>query len=249
MTKHNILFTLLFPLLTFSQQNIPFQAGESCTYRIHYGLITAAYGTLSVETAPENPKQFFFKGIGKTIDFFNYIFEVDDKYISYAEKETLLPKHFIRHINEGGYTMDQEYFFHHQKEEVVSKGKSYKILEKTQDMLSAFYYFRSILVYHDVKKDPIIKVNIFLDEEMYPMRVKYLRNEWVDTKWGKINCLVFVPQLQIGRIFKEEEEMRIWISDDENKIMVKVETDILIGSIKADLVEYKGLKRSLSIKQ
>ena len=64
---------------------------------------------------------------------------------------------------------------------------------------------------------------------------------------GKINCLLFVPQLQVGRIFKDEEEMRIWISDDENKLMIKVETKIIVGSIKAELSSFEGLKTPLSI--
>ena len=67
------------------------------------------------------------------------------------------------------------------------------------------------------------------------------------TKWGKINCMVFIPQLQEGRVFKEEEEMKIWISDDENKLMIKVETKIIVGVIKAELSSFKGLKNPLSI--
>ena len=54
------------------------------------------------------------------------------------------------------------------------------------------------------------------------MQIKYVKNELIKTKWGKINCMVFIPQLQEGRVFKEEEEMKIWISDDENKLMIKV---------------------------
>ena len=86
-----------------------------------------------------------------------------------------------------------------------------------------------------------------MDEEIYPMQIKYLRNELVKTKWGKINCMLFVPQLQIGRIFKNEEEMKIWISDDENKLMVKVEAKIIVGAIKAELSSFEGLKKQLSI--
>ena len=86
-----------------------------------------------------------------------------------------------------------------------------------------------------------------MDEEIYPMQIKYLNNELVRTRWGKINCMLFVPQLQVGRIFKDQQEMRIWISDDENKLMIKVETKIIVGSIKAELSSFEGLKNPLSI--
>ena len=96
-------------------------------------------------------------------------------------------------------------------------------------------------------QDSIIKINVFMDEENYPMQIKYVKNELIKTKWGKINCMVFIPQLQEGRVFKEEEEMKIWISDDENKLMIKVETKIIVGVIKAELSSFKGLKNPLSI--
>ena len=114
-------------------------------------------------------------------------------------------------------------------------------------MISAFYYARALIIKQNLKEDSILKINIFIDEENYPMQIKYLSNEIVKTKWGKINCMVFVPQMQVGRIFKEQQEMRIWISDDENKLMIKVETKIIVGRIKAELYSFEGLKNPLSI--
>lgn len=248
-TKRSLFFLIFCPFLLFSQNKIPFQVGESCTYRIHYGPLTAAYGTLSVKSLEKhnNFKCFYFKGVAKTVTFFDYIFKVYDEYISYVESKSLSPNHFIRHVNEGGYIIEQDYLFNHKKKQVLAKGSIYKIPNKTQDMLSAFYFTRAILNQKNVKKDSILKVNIFMDEENYPMQIKYLKNEIVKTKWGKINCMVFVPQMQVGRIFKKEEEMKIWISDDDNKLMVKVETKIIIGVIKAELYSFNGLKNPLSI--
>ena len=86
-----------------------------------------------------------------------------------------------------------------------------------------------------------------MDDENYTLEIKYLANEIIDTKWGKIDCMVFKPKMQEGRIFEDDEQMKIWISDDVNHLLLKVEAKIWVGTIKAVLKEYKKLKYPLSI--
>ena len=174
-------------------------------------------------------------------------FRVRDEYISWTNTEKLQPIHFIRNVDEGGYLIKQNYLFNPAKNTAIVEDSVYQISDNTQDMISAFYYARALIIKQNLKKDSILKINIFMDEENYPMQIKYLKNEIIKTKWGKINCMVFAPQLQVGRIFKKEEEMRIWISDDENKLMIKVETKIIIGVISAKLSAFESLKSPLSI--
>ena len=245
--KKSLFFLALYPLITFSQ-NYPFQVGESCTYRIYYGPITAGYGTLSVKSKKHLDKDYFyFEGTGNSNTFVDMFFRVRDEYISYTNTEKLQPIHFIRNVDEGGYLITQNYLFNPAKNTAIVEDSVYQISDNTQDMISAFYYARTLIIKQNLKEDSILKINIFMDEENYPMQIKYLNNEIVKTKWGKINCMVFVPQLQAGRIFKEEQEMRIWISDDENKLMIKVETKIIVGVISAELSAFEGLKSPLSI--
>jgi len=74
-----------------------------------------------------------------------------------------------------------------------------------------------------------------------------LRNEKVKTNFGTINCMLFKPKMQEGRVFQDGEQMKIWISDDENRLLIKVETQIWAGSIKAILVKHQKVKHPLSI--
>ena len=244
-----LLFLLVFPFILFSQNKLPFEVGESCTYRIHYGPITAGYGRLTIKNLEQhnNIECFYFEGIGKSNSFFDLFFKVNDEYISYVNSTSLSPVHFIRDVNEGGYIIKQNYLFNAKKNEVLAEDSIYQIPKQTQDMLSGFYFTRALLNNQNVQQDSIIKINVFMDEENYPMQIKYVKNELIKTKWGKINCMVFIPQLQEGRVFKDAEGMSIWISDDENKLMIKVETKIIIGVIKAELSSFKGLKNPLSI--
>ena len=113
-------------------------------------------------------------------------------------------------------------------------------------MLSALYFARTF------NKDTLNQttsffIPIFMDEENYFLEIKYLYNENVSTKFGKINCMVFKPKMQEGRVFQDGEKMKIWISNDKNHLLIKVETKIWTGLIKAILVKYKNLKYPLSI--
>ena len=79
------------------------------------------------------------------------------------------------------------------------------------------------------------------------MNLKFIGREIVESKKGKFRCLKLRPMLQEGRVFKDEEDMTIWISDDKNKIPVRVQTNILIGSIKMDLVDFSNLANAPAI--
>ena len=113
-------------------------------------------------------------------------------------------------------------------------------------MLSAFFLARTF------KKQNIINgksfyIPLFMDDENYNLEIKYLANEIIDTKWGKIDCMVFKPKMQEGRVFEDDEQMKIWISDDANHLLLKVEAKIWAGTIKAILDDYKELKYPLSM--
>ena len=102
------------------------------------------------------------------------------------------------------------------------------------------------------KKESIINgksfyVPIFMDNENYHLEIKYLANEIIDTKWGKIDCMVFNPKMQEGRVFEDGEKMKIWITDDANHLLLGVEAEIWAGTIKAVLDDYKKVKYPLSI--
>ena len=89
------------------------------------------------------------------------------------------------------------------------------------------------------------EIPIFVDEENYNIKVRYLGNEFIETNWGRVDCMVFTPFMQKGRVFESEEEMKIWVTDDENRILVKVETTIWAGIIRAELKSYNNLKRPI----
>ena len=144
--------------------------------------------------------------------------------------------------------MDRGISFDHytNKATVVQKGSNdYKVEPNTQDLLSAFYYARTLDM-QDAKIGQEFVINTFFDREMYPLKFKFLGKEVVETKLGAFNCLKFRPMVEKGRVFKEEEDMTLWVSDDANKVPIRVKSDLLVGSIEMDLVAYKNLCNPLN---
>jgi len=238
----------LFSIFCFSQTNLPYNVGEYAAYKISFGAINVGHAELEVKEiiSTKNKPSFHIIGKGRTAPFFDWVFKVRDVYETFIDTSTLLPLEFNRQVREGGHSINQHYNFNHNNSNVITQDSVFNITFQTQDMLSAFFYARTF------KKDSVLSggsfyVPIFMDEENYLLEIKYLQNAVIDTKWGKVDCMVFQPRMQEGRIFEDGEEMKIWITDDKNHLLVRVETKIWTGLIKAVLQEYKHLKYPLSI--
>lgn len=92
-----------------------------------------------------------------------------------------------------------------------------------------------------------IAVDMFFDEENYGFKLQYLGEEIIKTDFGKIEALKFRPYVMAGRVFKEEESLTLWVSADKNKIPLRLKADLAIGSLRADLEAFKGLKHPFEI--
>jgi len=222
-----------------NQIETPYKVGEVYTYKINYGIINAGYATLSIKNLKRGI--YTFEGKGWSNMVFDSFFKVRDTYISYYDYIEKKPIRFIRDVNEGGYIIKQDYIFDIKENKVETKKGEYKLSDDFQDMLSAFYYARTVSK-ADMLKDSLIRLNIFMDEEEYKMSIRYIGNERINTKFGVLDCMVFIPILQEGRIFKDEESMKIWISDDSNRALVKVESKVLVGIIRVMLNSVKNVK-------
>jgi hypothetical protein len=233
------------------KKNNAFTNGEILTYRLHYGAIEAGIATLEVteETLEFGGRPtYHVVGLGKSTGAFDWFFKVRDRYESYIDKEALVPMAFIRRVDEGGYKINQNYVYNHYKKQVISEGKAYDVpkeINDIQDMLSAFYYARCI-DFSNAKAGNIYTVNSFVDGEIFPLKIKYIGKETISTSLGRFKCIKFRPVIQKGRIFKDEEDLNVWISDDANRIPIRAQANILVGSVKMDLKEYKGIANPIA---
>lgn len=81
-----------------------------------------------------------------------------------------------------------------------------------------------------------------MDEEIFPFKLKILGRETISSKFGDVKCIKIRPFVQKGRVFKEEESLTMWITDDKNHIPIRIKADLIVGSIKADLEKFSNVK-------
>lgn len=231
-----------------SVTNNSFQPGEKLRYRITYGFVDAGEAVLEVKTTTKTGsggrELLHVKGTGKTLGGFNAVYKVNDVYESYIDKKGVFPWMFVRRVDEGGYKINQDYAFKHDKLKVNNGKKDFTIPVGIQDMISSFYYART-LNFKTAKKGQVFEFKCFMDDEIWPLKVKYVGDETISIRKGKFKCMKFVPVVQTGRYFKSENDVNFWVTDDENRIPILIKAKIPVGTVKLHLVEWSGLKHDL----
>ncbi|MDF0707137.1 DUF3108 domain-containing protein [Flagellimonas okinawensis] len=250
------LLLLFMAIPVMGQSSRPaFKPGEWLKFRIHYGFLNASYATLHLtsETLGNTPV-YHVVGRGKTTGFASIFFKVDDTYESYFGKEHGRPYKFVRKIDEGGYTKDIEIEFDYKEDKALlidnknGTKQDIAIHDEIQDLISASYYLRSNYNLDEFKIGDSIDLDMLFDDDgVFKFQLKYLGKEIIRTKFGKVECLKFRPLVQSGRVFKEKESLTLWVSNDWNKIPIRVKADLAVGSLKADLDGYNGLKNQFKI--
>ena len=254
--KKAIILLIFFVTVSFdSLQDSAFDTGEWLKFRIHYGIVTAGYATLEVKEGVVNNKNVYHAvGRGYTTGMSKWVFNVEDNYESYFDKVTGKPYQYVRKIDEGGYTKNEIGFFNQDKNTILvadyknNVNQNFSTSENIQDIVSTFYYLRKYPTVNKLKVGESIAIDMFFDKESTKFKLKYLGKEDLDTKFGIVPCMIFKPIVQAGRVFKEQESLTVWISDDDNKIPVRIKASLVVGSIKADLESFKGLSNPFVIK-
>lgn len=254
--KKLILIILVLTSFSFdSFKGDAFDTGEFFKFRIHYGIVNAGYATLEIKDATINNKKVYHAvGKGYTTGMSKFFFKVEDLYESYFDKESGNPYRYVRKIDEGGYTKNQEGFFNQSENKVLVKDykrkteKTIVITDNVQDIVSSFYFLRNHPNIDKLKSGEAITIDMFFDDEITKFKLKYVGRQDITTKFGTVSCMIFKPLVQTGRVFKEKESLTLWITDDANKVPIRIKADLAVGSLKADLDEYKGLQSPLKVK-
>lgn len=234
------------------KKNRNYKEGEFLKYRIHYGLMNAGFATLEVKNSNYDGRPHYqIIGEGSSSGAVRAFYKVDDRYESFIDLATDKPTKFVRNISEGGHTRYEVVTFDHKKKVAkVDNKKKQKVTffdtpEQVQDLLSAFYYLRNTDT-SKLKSGDFIGVDVFMTDETFKFKLKVLGRETMKTKFGTINTIKIRPYVQAGRVFKESESVTMWISDDGNHIPVQIRAELAVGSLKADLHEFKNPKYPLN---
>lgn len=244
--------TFLVSIIGFSQEETAvFKDGEWLRFRMSYsGFLKAGEAEISLkEKTLDGKKVFHAAGKGRTASVISWFFKVRDRYESFFDVEKGNPYKFIRDVNEGGHKIRRDIDFKNNKayiKDYIKKNEFVKEAVNVHDMISTFYYLRSYDT-SNMKKGDEIEINMFFDGGLYPFKMRYLGNEILDTKFGKVKTQIFRPIVKAGRVFKEQESVTVWVTADANKIPIYIKASLAVGSLRASLDAYKGLANPFEI--
>jgi Protein of unknown function (DUF3108) len=231
-------------------RNTAFKADEEIKMKVFYSTlgmyVGAGEATFTASLERYNGKAVYhLVGTGSTYSFFDGFFKVRDRYESYVDTTDLLPYKFVRNIDEGGYKKYNNVTFNHEANTAVSTNGVFKVTDCIQDVVSMVYYARNIN-FDKYKVNDKILFDMFLDDEVFHMYIRYMGKETIKTRYGKFNAIKIRPLLIKGTIFEGGEKMTAWLSDDPNHVLLRAESPIAVGSIKVDMMGYKNLRYPLS---
>ena len=214
-----------------------FIPGEKMVFQVYYGPLNAGrLDTIRGKTA------YYAEAVARTTGLADKLYKIRDMYGGYFDPESLLPIKSIRDIREGNYRkFNIVEYYHDSLKAVSSESGEHEIPGNIRDMVSVFYYVRTIN-FDTMKYDDIIDINTFFDDELFPFNMRFRGRETIRTRGGTFNCIKLVPFVEPGRIFKKEDDMILWFSDDGNCAPVRGRFDLIVGSVKCDLIEWEGFK-------
>jgi len=231
-------------------KNTAFSADEQVSFVVYYAVagiyVNAGNATFTntLETI-NNHHVFHIVGDGKTNSSYDWLYKVRDKYETFIDTATMQPLKFIRSVNEGGYKKYQNVTFNKTANTAITGDGVFKVPPCIQDVVSSMYYARNI-DFTKYKTNDSIPFSMFLDNQVYSLYLRYLGKETVKTRYGTFTAIKIKPLLVKGTIFSGGEKMTVWISDDANHIPVRVESPIVVGSVKVDMMSYRNLRYPLT---
>lgn len=230
--------------------NISYKVDEEVSFTVYYAVAgifvnagTATF-TSKLETLNNRPV-FHITGEGKTNPSYDWAYKVRDKYETYIDTVTMQPLKFIRNVNEGGYKKYENITFNKSSNTAVTTKGVFKVPACVQDVVSAMYYARNV-DFSKLQPEDKIPFSMFLDNEVFDMYIRYVGKEQIKTKYGKFNTIKIKPLLLKGQIFEGGEQMTVWITDDANHIPVRLESPLVVGKVKIDMMSHANLRHPLT---
>ncbi len=229
--------------------------GEKMEYRVHYGMINAAEGIMQIDNRVHwmNRRPCYKVDVyGNTTGFFDMMLRVRDNWGSYIDTSAIVPQRAYRFIQEGKYKKKEITDFYHKEKTAevhrldkhtgkLLKKEKFKVPSNVQDIVSGYYYLRTIDL-DTIANGKVFNVKGFFDDTLYNMKVKMVGREKLKTKIGEFNTVVLSPIMPENSLFSGRNPIRAWLSDDKRKIPLKVKAQLVIGALEIDIKDYKSGK-------
>ncbi|MEO5977237.1 MAG: DUF3108 domain-containing protein [Chryseolinea sp.] len=240
-------------------KNESYSRGEVINFKMTFGIFTVGKGSVTIDKAYHkfgNRDCFKVDVYGRTVGMVDWVANVDDHYGAFIDTAAIIPLQFYRFARQGKYKKDEWTNFdqvNHKIEVKTLDNKTGKLKEpkyyaapsQVRDMISGFLLLRNMDL-SQVKEKDTISVKGFYEDEFYNMKIVYAGKETIKVKAGRIRSLVFKPVMPKNKVFKEQNSVTAWFSDDKNRIPVRIDADMVVGSAGVELIGYSGLKNPVN---
>lgn len=250
--------TACVPVRTLAEDKLAFQAGEKLDFVLHYrwGAINSdvGYGTVKLDDVRFNGKDAFLCSVyGQTTKFFDFFFKVREDFKSWFTRDGLVPLKFTRDTYEGGYEARNIYLYDrnaaepHISADLNSSKRGQRSMELpltpcTFDLPSLFFFARN-MDFDVVDPGRKYPMTFAIDDDVFNVYFILYGRETLKVKGlGTVKTIKFAAKLLEGEVFKGEEDMLIWVTDDENRLPVYFEAPLLVGKATGRMTSYEGLK-------
>lgn len=237
-------------------ENDTFEKGEFIKLRVHYGFINAGFCTMEVKPEPvyyKGRKCHHLVGKGYSNSTFDLFYKVRDVYESYLDEEAMVSWKFMRTIREGKFRSYSETEFDQKrnKAKYIDRKKQVKYYEtpnNIHDVVSALYYARTAYDADDLKVGDRISLRNFIDRKTVNLEAELLAREVIKVEGHKYRTLKMKLTVEESGLITDGAQITLWVSDDKNKIPIRMKSDLAVGALKADLIEYENLKHPFDAK-
>jgi hypothetical protein len=218
--------------------------GESMEFKVMFGFVPAGKARLAVLDTTLMGGQTVVRAVSsaRSARAYDLIFKVRDSIETWFDADSVYSHQFRKQLHEGGYhdeklvKFDLENWKVHWWDDGLEKPVLY-VSPRVHDVLCAGFKARMIpLIVGDTTVIATQDVN-----KSYQMLVITHARETIKTIFGEVECLKVEPVFSSGGIFKKERGARlfVWVTADQYRIPVKVQSRVSFGSFVAELDKYE----------
>lgn len=226
-------------------ENDSFQAGEKYDYRVKFGFVNIGLASVKVSEkiySMNNRPCYRIAVFGRTSGITD-VFKVRNTYLSYVDTLAIIPHQFTYNAREGNYKKDQTVYFNHQRTSATrfenNEKKKFDIPKYCQDVVSGYYFLRT-LPFEKMKVGEVISSSLFFSDELYNLKVKFKGRKTIETKFGKIKVFEINPILPPNDLFDGSDAIKVYVSDDKNRVPIEIFVDFKVGSATMELKAFKN---------
>lgn len=241
------------PIALKSVINRAFGRGEKVTFRVHYGWLTAGVATMQVHNERllvGNRPAYRMEVTGNSSGLIKHITDIHDVWGAIVDSAAVMPHKAYRNIQENSYKKTEEILFDYGTGTATLKASrppqgEVTMLDNTLDMVTGYYYLR-LVDYNSLAPNTMMVLTGIFEDKTYQFRIRYKGKERIKTPLGYIDAIRLQPVMPENGVFAGENSVKFYISDDENRIPLKIRAELFVGAVELDIESHEGLRHPIT---